>query len=1495
MKKMIKLLGLTALVLTQVSALNTSAQSQQQSNESWKNRYTIIANDVPANAVIYARQMGYDHIGIKPSFAWQNNNVYKTDSINNPNQKLSFFMIDPYYDPQVYAAFPQPDLNGRTVLNIRMIDVTPVYNPDGTRGTNSDGTPRTVYCYTQAQKNWYNQRMVWKNTTAQWPNNLANGGWGWLTNYTRFAPFWDFQQQAVIKEVVDNILAAAANFVAKTSMPFAGVYFDVPTLTGVFYSDGTGIPATPGITTLKYWTGGNYGVPHIGIDGTSTKQYTIYSDGMAAFYKDLNARMKGQWSNAKWLIEPARLWNWNDTTQPWTVDEYVNQVSNRSDKDLLTPDMLSEEGPTTEFVDNFNNTLRAQDLASMAITKNMVGSQMSSGPNIAGEVENRTIAGKAGINGAWFNWSLTFGTSGTVMSWTSIKQVYPRLKLIKCIPNWDNLTNVPLGSRSWNGSVYQSTNSYISSDVMYSRHWKTGKLFAVFNTTNGVINLKPGETALSAYGVDGYFIEAGSDVKSGDFSISGNQITLTRALTATEQAQGAGYIFTLSQSTSAAPTATTNSETNRTATSATLNGNVNPNGSSTNVHFDYGTTSGSYYGKINANPNSISASSGTTSVGANLTGLSPNTTYYYRVAATNSAGTTNGSEMSFTTLDSTAPSVPQNLTATAISSSRIDLSWSASNDNVGVAGYRVYRGTNLIASITSGTTYSNIGLSANTNYYYTISAYDAAGNASAQSSPAGATTAAQNSGPTGSLQINYGTLIPTNSERVYLNLAADDPDQVNAYYASESNTAPPASSPNWKSVAPSANYSGFMPYYLSPQDGSKTVYVWYRDILGNLSSAYSASIVLAKDESWKNIYAIAWRDNAFNSIKYAKQMGYDHIAIMRSGVNVYNTQGVGLSFYLTDPYYDYNLFATLPKTDAYGKTILNPRVIDVTPGSGFVYTQAQKDWYSKRMTWKDAKSTWPDMFACGGNPPPYVSTKFQPTWDFQQQAVIDEVVNGIIASVNAYKTNTGMSFAGYISDVAAITGVFYRDTANPPGGSATLALWTGTDSGVSHVGLDGTTIKQFTTYSNGMAQYHKQLSAETKKTYSNAKWGLEPSWLYNPQAIEEWIYTVSQRLADRDSLAPDILLSEGATTEFIDDFNDPNRMPAYAGMKITKDMVGSAQSSKVEELVNRRIAAKAGKNGAWFNWFGRFGGVGTMPDFQSITQVYPRLKLIRVIPNWDNLNGIAVDPAHRVLNNNTSLTNPVYDSYDANGYQQSRIDGDVMYSRHPGTANLVNKGKLFVVFNSTNGVVTLKAGEAVLSTQRVDGYFIESGDGSADVNVVGNTIKLKSNFTVAVDASNGQIMGNGYIFTLGATGSLAPVITSALTSTGTVGTALSYQITAANSPTSFNAAGLPAGLSVNTVMGLISGTPATIGTSSVAISAANAGGTGAGTLTLSVYSACDVNRDGSTDVADVQLQVNAALGAAACTSDLNGDGSCSVIDVQRGVNTGLGGQCVVGP
>ena len=78
------------------------------------------------------------------------------------------------------------------------------------------------------------------------------------------------------------------------------------------------------------------------------------------------------------------------------------------------------------------------------------------------------------------------------------------------------------------------------------------------------------------------------------------------------------------------------------------------------------------------------------------------------------------------------------------------------------------------------------------------------------------------------------------------------------------------------------------------------------------------------------------------------------------------------------------------------------------------------------------------------------------------------------------------------------------------------------------------------------------------------------------------------------------------------------------------------------------------------------------------------------------------------------------------------------------------------------------------------------------------------------------------------------MITSATTASGTVGSAFSYQIAATNSPTSYAATGLPAGLSVSTTTGLISGTPTAAGTSTVTLSATNSGGTGSATLTLTI-------------------------------------------------------------
>jgi N-acetylneuraminic acid mutarotase len=89
--------------------------------------------------------------------------------------------------------------------------------------------------------------------------------------------------------------------------------------------------------------------------------------------------------------------------------------------------------------------------------------------------------------------------------------------------------------------------------------------------------------------------------------------------------------------------------------------------------------------------------------------------------------------------DIAPPSVPEGVTATAASGSQIDLSWNPSADTFQVVGYRIYRGNTLLKSV-AGSPASDTGLTPNTQYCYTVSAFDAAGNESARSSEVCATT-----------------------------------------------------------------------------------------------------------------------------------------------------------------------------------------------------------------------------------------------------------------------------------------------------------------------------------------------------------------------------------------------------------------------------------------------------------------------------------------------------------------------------------------------------------------------------------------------------------------------------------------------------------------------------------------------------------------------------------------------------------------------------------
>ena len=99
-----------------------------------------------------------------------------------------------------------------------------------------------------------------------------------------------------------------------------------------------------------------------------------------------------------------------------------------------------------------------------------------------------------------------------------------------------------------------------------------------------------------------------------------------------------------------------------------------------------------------------------------------------------------GIELVGTYVDNQAPTVPSGVTPTATSTTTATVSWTASTDDVGVSSYRVQRGGTTVAATVVGTSFSDSGLTSNTTYSYTVSAIDAAGNRSAESTAASVTT-----------------------------------------------------------------------------------------------------------------------------------------------------------------------------------------------------------------------------------------------------------------------------------------------------------------------------------------------------------------------------------------------------------------------------------------------------------------------------------------------------------------------------------------------------------------------------------------------------------------------------------------------------------------------------------------------------------------------------------------------------------------------------------
>jgi fibronectin type 3 domain-containing protein len=206
----------------------------------------------------------------------------------------------------------------------------------------------------------------------------------------------------------------------------------------------------------------------------------------------------------------------------------------------------------------------------------------------------------------------------------------------------------------------------------------------------------------------------------------------------------------------------------------------------------------------------------------NDTGLASGSTYSYRVRATDAAGNLSpySSVVSATTPDTQPPTAPTSLSATAVSGSQINLSWTASTDNVGVTGYLVERqnpgSTSFVQVGTpTGTSYNDTGLANASTYSYRVRATDAAGNLSAYSSVASATTQAPDTQP----PTAPGNLAATTVSGSQINLswtASTDNVGVTGYLVERQNPGstsfvqvgtPTGTSYNDTGLTPSSSYS----------------------------------------------------------------------------------------------------------------------------------------------------------------------------------------------------------------------------------------------------------------------------------------------------------------------------------------------------------------------------------------------------------------------------------------------------------------------------------------------------------------------------------------------------------------------------------------------------------------------------------------------------------------------------------------------------------------
>ena len=156
--------------------------------------------------------------------------------------------------------------------------------------------------------------------------------------------------------------------------------------------------------------------------------------------------------------------------------------------------------------------------------------------------------------------------------------------------------------------------------------------------------------------------------------------------------------------------------------------------------------------------------------------------------------------------DTTAPSIPLNLTATAAGPGQVNLNWNAATDNTAIVRYNIYRGATQIAILENVTSFTDTSPLASTAYSYSVMACDAAANCSGQSTPAQTSTPAQ---PSVTLGAGWNLVGNGGSTVMSVPSLFGDASKIYSLWKwVKSGTAPNITYPNWAFYTPGQSDSG---------------------------------------------------------------------------------------------------------------------------------------------------------------------------------------------------------------------------------------------------------------------------------------------------------------------------------------------------------------------------------------------------------------------------------------------------------------------------------------------------------------------------------------------------------------------------------------------------------------------------------------------------------------------------------------------------------------